>query len=169
MVKKGLAVAVILLFIGVAFAPSINANTHNDDNLVEFDVEFCGLGKKHTVQLTQQEADEVELLFDDIQQQLENVESREESEEIFNDAIVELDKYGLLGGLNVRFAQKLVTDKYQNSKGKQLLEKYYSKNQGIPNDNSNQLCLIAGKTSNTFFDSIFLQICYELVEIFPST
>ena len=60
--KKYLAVAVILLFIGVAFAPSVNANVVKDD-LVEFDVFF---GKKHTVKLTQEEADELELLIDEI-------------------------------------------------------------------------------------------------------
>ena len=76
MFRKGLAVAVILLFIGVAFAPSINASVVKDE-LVEFDVEFCGLGKKHKVKLTQQEADEVELLFDDIKEQLDNVSSSE--------------------------------------------------------------------------------------------
>jgi len=53
MFRKGLAVAVILLLIGVAFAPSINANVVEDE-LVEIDVEFCGLGRKQTVQLTQQ-------------------------------------------------------------------------------------------------------------------
>ena len=30
LLKKGIAVAVILLFIGLAFAPSINANVSND-------------------------------------------------------------------------------------------------------------------------------------------
>ena len=63
--KKYLAILVILLFIGVAFAPSVNANVVEDD-LVEFDVEFCGLGKKHTVKLTREEAHELELLIDEI-------------------------------------------------------------------------------------------------------
>jgi len=63
--NKNLAFAIILLFIGVAFAPSINASVVKDD-LVEFDVEFCGLGKKHTVQLTQKEAEgrkDIEILL----------------------------------------------------------------------------------------------------------
>jgi len=40
MLKKGLAVAVILLFVGVAFAPSINANDKeiNDDTTEPLDV-----------------------------------------------------------------------------------------------------------------------------------
>ena len=238
MLKKGLAVAVILLFIGVAFAPSINAEiesnestytdflddgslsgyvydtnmkpikgalvrvyfhetyeenytnsygyyhvtnipicwcmknctaskedyvtewvylsigentTYNfvleqdDSDLVEFDVEFCGLGKKHTVQLTQEEADEVELLFDEIEQRLSEVETREETELIFKDAIVELNKYGLLGELSVRQAQQMAI---QNHKQLKII------NRILPDGNSNYLCLIAGETTNTFFMGI---------------
>ena len=51
--RQVLSVAVILLFVGVVFAPSINASVVKNE-LIEFDVEFCGLGKKHTVKLTQQ-------------------------------------------------------------------------------------------------------------------
>jgi len=54
LIKKGVVVAVILLFIGLAFAPSINANISKasiDSELVEFTTEVCGLnGGKHTVQ-----------------------------------------------------------------------------------------------------------------------
>jgi len=37
------------------------------------------------------------------------VETRGEAEAIFKEAVVELDKYGLLGGLSVRQVQRLVT------------------------------------------------------------
>ena len=46
MIRKGLAVAVILLFIGVAFAPSINANISKasvDSDSVDLSSEICGL------------------------------------------------------------------------------------------------------------------------------
>jgi len=135
MIKKGLALAVILLFVSVAIAPSINASVVKDD-LIEFDVEFCGLGKKHTVELTQQEALEVELLFADIEHRLSKIETREEAEIIFKEAVVELDKYGLLGGLSVRQAQRLVTGRYQNI-GNFLMEKSILQY-------SNMFCLLAG-------------------------
>jgi len=151
----GSILAVVLLTL-VSFS-SVVGKVSSDEELVEFDVEFSGLGKKHTVSLTRQEADEVELLFDDIEQRLSDLDSREEAELIFKDAIVELNKYGLLGGLSVKQAQNLVTDKYQDSKGKKLLEKYYSKNQGSQDVNGNLLCLIAGKTSGTAFFSIFFK------------
>ena len=138
----GSIIAVVIILLS-SFS-SVVGKVSSDDELVEFDVEFCGLGKKHTVQLTQQEADEVELLFDDIEQQLSEVETREDTEKIFKDAVVELDKYGLLGGLNVRQAQKLITGRFQNQKLIDL-EKLDIKNQGEFN-NSNFLCLTFGRT-----------------------
>lgn len=167
--KKGLAVSVILLFIGVAFAPSVNANVVEDD-LVEFDVEFCGLGKKHTVKLTQEESDEVELLFDEIHQQLENVETREEAEEIFKEAaVVELDKYGLLGGLSIKMAQKLISGLYLNSKVFKSLNKTYKKHASSEDKKENYFCFVIGITNRTVFQGtlsrymtiIFTQLLYN--------
>ena len=68
-----IAVAIIVL---ASFSSAVSKVASNEE-LVELDVEFCGLGKKHTVQLTQQEADEVELLFDEIHERLNEVETRE--------------------------------------------------------------------------------------------
>lgn len=136
-----IAVAIIVL----SSFSSVVGKVSVDDELVEFDVEFCGLDKKHSVKLTQQEADEVDLLFDDIEQQLSEVETRDEAEVIFKDAIVELDKYGLLGGLSVRQTQQMVI---QNHKQLKII------NRILPDGNSNYLCLIAGETTNTFFMGI---------------
>ena len=49
------------------------------------------------------------MIFDDIKERLSNVASYDEAFIIFNDAVVALDKYGLLGGLSVKLAQRLVT------------------------------------------------------------
>ena len=111
-----LVFAVIFLFLGITIAPSINANASNKA-LVEFTTEVCGLnGGKQTVKLTQEEAEEVEILFDSIRERLNAAESIVEAEEIFKEAVVELDKYGLLGGLRVKQAQRLVTSRYKDSK-----------------------------------------------------
>ena len=150
--KKLLVFGVIVLFLGVAIAPSINANISKasvDSELVEITTEVCGLnGGKQTVELTQEEAAEVEALFDSIRERLNNTETREEAEQIFKEAVVELDKYGLLGGLSVKQAQRLVTGGYQNLRVMKLMEKLNSKNQGI-NEINNLLCLVAGQTTYT--------------------
>ena len=86
----------------------------DDSGLAEFTTEVCGLPgqEPQTVQLTQEQADEVDRLFEDIRTQLDMVETREEAVEIFNEAIVELDRYGLLGGMSVKQAQKLISIGY---------------------------------------------------------
>jgi hypothetical protein len=131
-IRKCISIVVILLFIGIAFAPYINASVVKDD-LVEFNVEFCGLDKKHTVKLTQQEADEVE------------------SEEIFKEAVVELDKYDLLGGLSVKETLLLATDGHQNTKAVNHLVKIYDRNKELFDENTNMFCLVSGETTETSF------------------
>jgi len=144
MFREGLAVAVILLFIGVAFTSSINADVSKQDELVDFDVEFCGLGNKHTVQLTQQEADEVELLFGEIHERLNEVETREEAEEIFKKAAMELNQYGLLPkGMSIEQTQKLVAGEYSKDKGLPIFEKVSHEN-SIQENQDNFFCFVSG-------------------------
>ena len=149
--KKLISVTVILLFIGLAFAPSINANVGKEE-LVEFTTEVCGLnGGKQTVKLTQQQANEVEAMFNSIREKLNNTQSREEAEDIFKDAVVELDKYGLLGGLSVKQAQRLVTGRFSNSMS--VIEINSKKL-----DNYNFLCLIVGSINNSYVYSLSQRI-----------
>ena len=161
LIKKGVAVAVILLFIGLAFAPSINANISKDSEMVEFTTEICGLnGGKNTVQLTKAEEKEVDILFNSIRERLNSTESREEAEEIFNEAIVELDKYGLLGGLSVKQAQRLVTGTFQNQR---FFNHMYPR---TLDENENKFCLIAGMTSNTYFEGLGALFFSKVMGIF---
>ena len=144
---------VILIFLGLAVSPSINANVSKQDDLVELDVDFCGLGRKHNVKLTQEEYNEVELLFENIEKRLSLVDSDDEAVKIFNDAIVKLDDYGLLGGLSVRQVQRLITYRYKFLKNNQLNpENVFLEN----SDNDvNYLCLISGRI-NFFIEQGFL-------------
>jgi len=159
--KKLLVVGVIVLFLGLAIAPSINANVNKasiDSELVEITTEICGLnGGKHTLSLSKDDAREVEKLIDDIKSRLDNVETREETVEIFNEAVVELDKYGLLGGLSVKQAQRLVTGGYQNLLAKRFLGNIFHKH--IDNFD-NVICLISGETSETRFIRPILRFLY---------
>jgi len=165
--KKLTSVAVVLLFIGLAVAPSINANI-SKEALVEFITEVCGLnGGKHTVKLTQEEAEEVEDLFDSIREKLNASETREESEEIFKEAVVELDKYGLLGGLSIKQAQELVTGGFSNPKAIKFIERMVKKN--IADDDINMFCNISGTTTYTrsrgFSEVISLHLPFFVLEI----
>jgi hypothetical protein len=155
--KKLLVVGVIGLFLGLACAPSINANITKNRELVEVTTEIYGLnGGKQTVKLTQQQAIEVEELFDSIREQLNATESREEAEEIFKDTVVELDTYGMLGELSVKQAQRLVMERYQDSKAFTISDVQRSR---LQKNTSNFLCLIAGSTNSTNFDSQLELFC----------
>ena len=142
--KKLLAVGVIVLFLGLAIAPSINANVSKasiESELVEITTELCGIDgvKPHTVSLSKEDAEEVEKLIDDIERRLDNVETREETVEIFNEAVVELDKYGLLGGLSVEQAQKLVTGKIFDTKIAKIFGRLANGNNFSEGENMNSL------------------------------
>jgi len=145
--KKLLSVGVIVLFLGLAFAPSINANISKssiDSELVEITTEVCGWdGEKHTVSLSKEDALEVEQLIDDIERRLDEVETLEETVEIFNEAVVELDKYGLLGGLSVKQAQRFVSGFNSNSRLVKFLDRLFKREVGEQNDVDNYLCLVS--------------------------
>lgn len=141
--KKLLVVGVIVLFLGLSVAPSINANINNDSELVEITTEICGMGGgKHTVQLTKEEAEEVDRIFENIRGKLNTTDSREEAEKIFNEAIMELNRYGLLGGLSVKQVQWIFS--FYNA-----IQRYIDIN--VMSENENYLCLIAGKATNIRF------------------
>lgn len=140
--NKSLVIAVIILFIGLAFAPSINANISKD--LVEFTTEICGLdGRKQTVKLTREKAEEVEGLFYSIKKQLNAIESIDEAEEIFKDAVMELDKYGLLGGLSVKQVLRLINRGYQRHRTSNPIDELLM-NKGEGKALENKYCFISG-------------------------
>jgi len=142
---------------------SVVGKVASDNELVEIEVEFCGLGKKHTVRLTQQEADEVELLFGDIEQRLSEVETREEAEVIFKEAIVELDKYGLLGGLPVKQAQSLIKGNRQINS---ILKRIEFQNSYLIN--MNLFCLIAGQLTDVYSFRPIHQLFWIIYKHFPN-
>ena len=116
---KTIVCAVIFILVSVSVVPSIYADTTPNidvDEYVEFTTEICGLSgyEPNTIKLTQEEADEVRRLLDTIDANLDNADTTDEAIQIFNNAIVELDKYGLLGDLSVDEAQRLITGKIKN-------------------------------------------------------
>jgi len=153
--KKLLTTSIVILFLGLAFAPSIHANISKESELVEITTEVCGLPgqKPQTVQLSKSDAEAVYRLFKEIKLKLDAVESRKEAVEVFNEAIMELDKYALLGELSVEKTQNLVLGRYQNSREIQFLEKRYPWIMEKSEDIDNFLCLIAGRTTYTFFQT----------------
>jgi len=154
--KKSLVVSVILLFIGVAVAPSINQSivtASQDDDLVEVTTQACGIQGygDTTVKLTRQQYQDLEQYLVEFRARLNQTTTREEAIPIFKEAVVELDKYGLLPkGMSIEQAQKLVANGYEHQRNLQLIEKIYDKNPLPRSDVDNLFCLVAGKTNSNF-------------------
>jgi hypothetical protein len=108
LLQKSITIVIIILLSSICFTPLVYATNLSDDILVEIKIEFCGLGRKHTVKLSQKEANEVNDIFESIGDQLNNVISKQKAKEIFKDAIVKLHPYGLFGNLNIEQTQRLV-------------------------------------------------------------
>ena len=149
--NKILTIGIIFLFIGLALAPSINANITKDSDLVEITTEAYSINgvTPNTVLLSKEDAEEVEQLFDSIKEKLDKVETRGDTEQIFKEAVVELDKYGLLGGLSVKQAQRLVTIRYQHPFYYRVFNRIHKRIIIMLDENENLLCQIAGKTIET--------------------
>jgi len=145
--KKILVLGIILLFIGVAVAPSINFNVvkaSNDNDLVEVTTQACGIKGygNTTVKLTREQYQDLQNYLVDFRARLNQTSTRGEAVPIFKDAVVELDKYGLLPkGMSVERAQRLVAGG-QNTGLSHLMEKASFRNRINDSNNSNYLCLV---------------------------
>jgi len=86
------------------------------------------------------------LLFDDIEQRLSKVETREETEEIFKEAVVELDRYGFHGNIGMEDTQSWVTDEFH----KPFLTNIFERNKITPfNSSINLLCFVATQVKDS--------------------
>jgi hypothetical protein len=152
-VRKSLVVTVILLFIGVSIAPSINftvVKASNDNDLVEVTSQTCGIKGfgNTTVKLTKQQYQNLEQYLVDFRARLNQTSTREEAVPIFKEAVVELNKYGLLPkGMSIERAQRLVTGQYQEI-GERLIRRTLVRNRINDLNNSNYLCLVGSVTDN---------------------
>jgi hypothetical protein len=180
MKRKWLAVGIILLFVGVTIAPTINFNTvkaSTDDDLVEVTTQACGIKGygNTTVKLTREQYQNLEEYLVEFRARLNQTSTREEAVPIFKEAVVELDKYGLLPrGMNVAQAQKLVIGVEPKEKIQKCIQKFLDRIQrGNPN---NTFCLLAGNVDDAIFWSfmtiisgaamtafIFLATCFPQI------
>ena len=155
-----LAVGIIFLFVGVTIAPTINLNTvkaSTDEDLVEVTTQACGIQGygNTTVNLTREQYQDLEQYLVEFRARLNQTTTREEAVPIFKEAVVELDKYGLLPqGISVERAQKLIIEGYQNKVLIKLIERIYLNKQKISSIDFNIFCLIVGGGDNIRFVGI---------------
>jgi hypothetical protein len=156
MKEKCLAIGIILLFVGVTIAPTINFNTvkaSTDDDLVEVTTQACGIKGygNTTVKLTREQYQDLEQYLVEFRARLNQTSTRDEAVPIFKEAVVELDKYGLLPrGMSVEQAQKLVIARYKSFQDKYVLNTLTRTNSMLLDDDTNILCYFTGQIDNTF-------------------
>lgn len=152
--KKSLVIGMVVLFIGVAFTPSVYANvskTSFENELVDITIEICGISRtqEYIIQLSEQDAIKLDVLFDDMKFKLDNVNTKQETVEIFKDAVLSLNEFGLLpSDISIKEIQQLVT----NANHEVItLNRIIDKTQLGSSDDENFDCFIVGKTSWTTF------------------
>jgi len=149
-----LTIGITILFLGITIAPSINFNVvkaSKNNDLVEVTTQACGINGygNTTVKLTRQQYQNLEQYLVDFQARLNQTKTKEEAVPIFKEAVMELNKYGLLPkGMSIEEAQKLVLGGYQNPRYSRFLNRMLNSVEKSSND-ENYNCLIAGRTTNT--------------------
>jgi len=99
------------------------------------------------VKLTKQQYQDLEQYLVDFRGKLNQTTTREEAVPIFKEAVVELNKYGLLPkGMNVEQEQALITGRYHKFQPLTLLNSISKKNPLFFNGTWNLMCLVAGVT-----------------------
>ena len=165
MIRKWLAIGIILLFVGVTIAPTINFNTvkaSTDDDLVEVTTQACGIRGygNTTVKLTREQCQNLESYLVEFRDRLNQTTSRKEAVPIFKEAVVELDRYGLLPkGITIEKVQRLVTGEFLN---KNILKRQAKSDHTHVFERGrlyNRFCLIAGGATN----------CYVVSPLVPSS
>jgi hypothetical protein len=146
--KKVLVVGIILLFIGLAVIPSINAYDSIKpvkSKLVDTSIRIHrarGI-TPFTVRLTERESKEIDIIFDNLKVSLDSAETDEEIDAIYDDAVESLYELGLFPRMTLKEAKQLV-------KGKN--DKSQSGNLGTCGGNCD--CKIAGETTLTFMHDL---------------
>jgi len=162
LISKCLAVGIILLFVGIALAPSFNQSVvtaSTDDDLVEVTTKACGIKGygNTTVKLNKEQYQKLKQYLLVFRARLNQTSTREEAVPIFKEAVVELDKYRLLPkGMSVEQAQYFVTGKSHNMRINQLIRDTLKKKN--LNDSVNILCLITGHSTYTEIVTLFQMV-----------
>jgi len=153
-IKKILSISIILLFFGVAVAPSFNQNVvkaSQEKDFVEVTSQACGIKgyKDTTVKLTREQYQDLEQYLSEFQEKINKSSTWEETAVLFRQAIVMLHDYGLVPtNMGIDDAQRWVTGGYQVPRQMRLSPSMIKNKQMF--NNSNFLCLLTGMTTQTF-------------------
>jgi hypothetical protein len=145
---------VLLLLFGTIIAPSIIptvASASNEPNLIEITTQICGRGNPQTttVSLTKEQYQNLKQYLLDFRTQLNKISTREDTINLFREAVIQLHTYGLLPkDTNIEEIQRLVTGQYPIHQT-MIPSPLITRHTQLLNE-SNFLCLLTGETSRTY-------------------
>ena len=181
-IRKNLVYLVIILFIGIAVAPSVTSvdisknNASDNNGLIEITVELCkpnGI-EEHQIFITKDQNEKLEELFQGFKEDLNKAETREETIRLYSDMVVSLDEIGLIPeGSSCEEVQELVTvenrinnpEKMKSNKYLNMVFERFKDKNSKQHYLKNRFCQIAARTSSSYQDSFVL----TLTRNFPIT
>src|SRR5512137_1922782 len=143
MIGKWLAIGIILLFVGVTIAPTINFNTvkaSQDDDIVEVTTQACGIQVygNTTVKLTGEQYQNLQQYLSELSARLNKTQSQDEILLLIKEVVIKLNDYGLLPKhLRINEVQQLILAHYVPTPK--------SSTQIPSTNNTNSNCLILGR------------------------
>ncbi len=174
--RKWFAVGIILMFVGVTIASTINFNTvkaSTDDDLVEVTTQACGIQGygDTTVKLTREQYQDLRQYLVEFRARLNQTSTRDETIPIFKEAVRKLDTYGLLPkGMSVAQAELLVTESCSSRLSAICSERWRNIMQ---NRSTNIFCLVTGEVNWSlcvfpfFIVAAYLGIGLSFLSILP--
>ena len=194
-IKKGLALAIIVLFIGVSCQPVFAkdfislemssptpfsyTNISKNNDLVRFSVQICKTGgvENNTVWLTQEKVEELHILIDDFKVNLDSTESLEDTIDLYCEMLESLYNLGIIqDGQNLND-----TTHFISTSGKTLTKLLnlfsnkpiggYQEIQSIGEYNSdsivanNMLCFISGDSFYSYSIPFISKICNDIMRL----
>jgi hypothetical protein len=156
--KQYTVIVVSLLFLGVAVAPNIDleiVKASHPNNIVEVITQACGMQGygNTTVNLTRQQYQRLTQYFVEFNTRLNQTTTPQTAVQIFKDALVELNAYGLLPkGMTVEQAQRMV------ERGQTRIQATTNLVHRFMQSSINYFCLFAGVFHGAFEDNIFGRI-----------
>jgi len=167
LLRKGLIVGIISFFIIVPVVTSINVTSMKADaDLVQMTTQICSLTGDitYSIQLTKQQVQEVKTVFNDLKNHLSTVKSMEETQRIFNDTILILNRCNLLPeGMSIEHAQRLVNHQKRVTSIQKLSQKFQAET--AVGTIQNSFCSVAGNSTNTHFAKLAKRTALRLYYI----
>ncbi|MCK4416483.1 MAG: hypothetical protein KAU84_04945 [Thermoplasmatales archaeon] len=176
MKKKIIGILVCMLLIGTAVLTASGTvliektSKSTNHEFIELTTEICGIPglQSFSVKITKQDYHKLETLFDTIKSRFDTTSTRNGAEEIFEEAVIELNKIGLLPmGMNICQIKQLVIGGFLNSLHMRFQDTFRLNH--LSNKSGNTNCLVIGKTDYTYFRPfpalvIDIPIFYTLLE-----